>query len=196
MLHFIRMHGARHHQRSRSFRLCTRLFCPRISPSIYPSFNPAHSWRNRDRISQDPVLSRSGWDWTRILNRILVVSVFKIPSWEVTILSRVFSNPAQDQLDEGSFRILTGFNQALNQDYPGPKHSIGYYRILFIPIGSGQNESESSLSESDRNFGLLPMVGSTRKFRSDSDNEDSDSFRPDPIGMKRIRLFPIGIRSN
>ena len=37
---------------------------------------------------------------------------------------------------------------------------------------------------------LAPMVGSTREFRSDSDNEDSDSFRPDPIGMKRIRLFP------
>ena len=39
-------------------------------------------------------------------------------------------------------------------EYPGPKHSIGYYRILFIPIGSGRNESESSLSESDRNVGL------------------------------------------
>ena len=63
---------------------------------------------------------------------------------------------------------------------------IGNSRILFIPIGSGRNES-SSLSESDRNFGLLPMVGSTRNFRSDSDNEDSDSFRPDPIGIKRIR---------
>ena len=58
---------------------------------------------------------------------------------------------------------------------PGPKHSIGYYRILFIPIGSGRNESESSLSESDRNSRVLPTIGSKPKFRSDSDNEDSDS---------------------
>ena len=64
----------------------------------FPSFNPARSCWNRDRISQDPVFSRSDWDWIRILNRILVISVLKIPSWEVRILFRIFANPVQDQL--------------------------------------------------------------------------------------------------
>ena len=69
-----------------------------------------------------------------------------------------------------------------------------------MPIGSGRNESESSLSESDRNFRVLPMIGSKQTFRSDSDNEDSDSFRPDPIGFNSDPTVsdgnPIGLNRN